>query len=684
MIMTIKHIKLILIGLFTSISIFGCGEKNHETEQMKADVSIHSHDLSISEHCDPIKQHIVLTGVGAFFIGNNDNEVDDSFGTSYQIFYERFPSVTGESGGVNKLFEVDSCYIQGIDIRQKDNGEGSVILLLARENGYCIEEFEKDGTLLNSVQCSDYLEKTSLDTAIKALPDNGYQIRSEKTIFEIASDGEVQEKAQYSVRADGTYIESKDGNTYEVTTEGIYIVNQNDSLLVEFDAVGIPAYTVCGVYSQEDEIRLLQYYTNGDITKVRLISLPADISEKEKIETLEPKYTKAGKRIITIYCPYGNLAKYLIESQVINGFNMENDSYQVVLQEGSAEKAFTDLLVGNGPDLLLEVTNSSLLKYEKNGLLENMTPYLQSQSLYEDLIPEIAEIYQNNKGEIFSLPQALYLVSIGVPESKANGRDNWTVEEFLDWISIHPNIHTSKQTILQIILQGNMEKYINKQNAQAYFEGDDFKNVLKRIGELPFPVETADDSLYDSFDQGDWVYTYFYTTADIAKYETIMGEPLIMMGLPNDNRRPISPCEAITTLSLLKNSGCKEGAMEFLQYWIEYPKQEVIKAEKNGGKTDGKISVLKSIRDEEVQLSLGTGSFSFYSGGQNIKVEYEITEEHVAKLETGAARIVKDTEIDVTARSIIYEEVASFFQGDKDINDVGHIIQSRVLNMLNE
>lgn len=665
-----KKIKKIFVLFFVSFLLLGCGNAN-PTETITPQNKLESQDLSITEYCTPLSRYMFLLKDGAVFVGNNETTEEQSkqaqeeevYGTSYQLYYEEFDTgETAPGGSVRELFELNNCYLQGMDVRFNENQEWTIVVLLICEDGYYIEEYSQDGKVQNMLSCDEILSKDEYTTKIKAISNDEYQLWTEKMAYHITKDGD-----------------------YEQIVNG----ESEENTIVDLDAYGIPAQTIYGIYTENEEIKLLQYYVNGDSERVRLLKIPAKlgVDQGQEQQAQSEKYTEAGKRIVTIYCPYGDVGKYLLSTAIIDGFNLENDDYCVVIEEGSPEKKHTDLVKENGPDLLLEQVNSCLSDYEENGYLENLGPFLLERGLFEDLSQEVLNIYCNDNGEIYSLPNSLFFFSIAIPESEANGRENWTVDEFLQWASLHRNLHTSKQELLNLILLGNMEQYIDTSSACAYFEGDAFKELLVEIRDLPFPIEYSESDILERqyVGESDWVNTYFYTTGDVAKYEKIMGEPIVFMGLPNDNRQPVSPCEYMTTLSLLKNSSCKEGALEFMEYYLKYPKLAVSKAEKDGEQTEGKLCVLNSIKEKELQLSLGERSVVLPSeNGGSIEIEYEITPGHINKFNSAALQIRKDDEISVAARQIVQEEVQAYFQGAKSVEQVCKIIQGRVSVMLEE
>ena len=703
------------VGLLSLAILFvlGCGGKQAvECEVPSVNTGLDIQNLGITEYCDPMNKHMLLLQDGAVFVGNEESggaqneegletseddktdkdETDTHYGTSYQLYYEEFESEgSGKAGCVKKLFQLTDCYLLGLDVRLEVNTEWTLVGLLIRENGYVIEEYQQDGRIVNSILCDDVLPLEVFPTAIKVLPKGAYELQAEGESYRVSKEGNWQESVPITQLENftGTLIVSKDGAIYGVTREGIYPVEEMklcEKPIIEPRTLGIPVYTICGIYREGQKLSLLQAFQTEEVSKVRLLRLSLDEMGLPMQDAGIVNY--AGKQTITIYCPYGELGRLMLDPIIIDGFNLENDTYFVQIEEGSQEKKNTDLMREDSPDLLLELVNSTLSGYVKNGYLENMIPYLQQRGLYEDLIPQVLEMYQNDMNELFSLPQTLYFQSIALPKSKAEGMESWTVGEFLQWVDDHPSLATSKNELLTMILIGNMEQYMDTDTARAHFTEQPFKSVVSRINDPTFPVEEQEYiELYEVLEQEDyWFYVPFYSASDIAQYEKMMGEPMVLMGYPNDNHQPVSPCNSITTLSLLTNSSCKEGAMEFINYWLRYPEQEIVKAKQQGWKTEGKLCVLESLKEKETELSVGhQGTINFPIGnGEELEFLYQVTEEDAERFVEQSKLIRKDEEITVETRAIVLEEVNAYFQGNKSLDQVCDVIQSRVTMLLNE
>lgn len=636
-------LELLLTVCLTGLSLLGgCGAQV-ETPEAELELPYAATELKITEYESPLWQNMVLLEDGVLFASLIKTGEEEGYGCSYKVLYESV--LPDGSTDVKSLLTVEDCYLLKLDA-QAQMDAWTISLLVSREDGYFVEEYTQSGEKVSAMPCE-------------------YDSREKQETL-------------------GHKIESKDGNTYEVTADGIFAMEQNqrsDVPVVSFRTVDIPAQSVYGVYQYSDEVLLLQYYTNGTFEKARLLRIPLNKALETPQKNEAQKYTATGKRIIEIYCPYGDIGKYMLDAAIIEGFNLENEAYEVVIKEGSIERKNTDLLQQDGPDLVMELVNSALADYERNGYLENLVPYFTESGTYRDLTPVVREIYETTRGELYSIPQSLYFETMAIPASKADGKTSWTVEVFLQWVANHPEISTSKQVLLLDCLMGNLEQYMDMASGKAHFTESPFLTMLSLINQLPCPVVSEDGSV-DPTNQG--VEYYIYSTADLAKYERLMGEEMVVMGLPNDMHHQVSPCENAVTLSLLRNSGCKEGAVAFLEYWLHYPQYSIAKAEKEGSKTEGKLLALASLKEQEIALSLGEGMTVYYTNKERLEVAYEITPQHVTLFDACSKSIIRDDAISVQAREIILEEATDYFRGDKSLEQVCEIMQSRVEILLQE
>lgn len=382
--------------------------------------------------------------------------------------------------------------------------------------------------------------------------------------------------------------------------------------------------------------------------------------------------------------------KVLVEQVSLKGLTYTAGSTQFDLNEGIYMCVNTRLLASESADLISFLNYQDMERYLAKGYLEDLTPYIaQSEQISrEDYLKQVLDC--NSRGEaLYSIPPAFCIDTLMGKESELGAEPGWTVEEFLDWLSQHPDAVAqegiSKENVLEFCLMGTLNEYLSWESGQCDFEGEDFPELLQQIHGL-----TTDGS--EHWD--DWGRMLEEERPVLERrriggfsnchaWESMYGEPLVYKGYPSKDG---TPCYyyAGEGLGILSRSTCKEGAYAFWEYYLQchskggdayYTNEEAYAdsmaraADEQYAVTgDGKMLYRKlsevppgtTAEDEELEW------ISYMTGEQRDK--------QLAMLEY----IQTDSLENQTIRNIICEEASDYFAGIKGLEDTCRVIQSRV------
>ena len=292
-------------------------------------------------------------------------------------------------------------------------------------------------------------------------------------------------------------------------------------------------------------------------------------------------------------------------------------------------------------------------------------------------------------GGLYALPEFCTVETLLCLESQAGGGDGWTVDEFLGWLEenemVKSNAGLTREQVLEYCLKGNLDSYVDFEQREADFTSEAFKSMLSRIkpmelnpeGNFYYPTEDCDVSgvhLYNA---------YISRISSITEAEYVLGEKLVQKGLPNDSGEPKALLNSFNNLCILKKSECPEGAFAFIEHCLTYDEGIIDESTKT---YDRYLWTVKSRMEKECESAREydiTIDYN-YETGEKTCIRMEITQEQEETVLESFRMGETDTYERMMIRQIIWEEAQPYFLGQKDLDTVCEIMQSRVNILLSE
>ncbi|MDE6675201.1 MAG: extracellular solute-binding protein, partial [Acetatifactor sp.] len=305
-------------------------------------------------------------------------------------------------------------------------------------------------------------------------------------------------------------------------------------------------------------------------------------------EAVEGQLAEDGRQIITwLVFSFKEDAE-----EIATVFNRQSKDYKVVVEEISSEvltdcttqfdlqedaymRANTRLLGSKSADLISFSSYQDMERYLAKGYLEDLTPYIaQSEKISrEDYFDEILECYSSGNA-LYSIPPTFGIDTLKGKESELGAEPGWTVDEFLDWLAEHPDTVTweglSRENVLNFCLKGTLDEYLNWESGQCNFEGEDFQELLRRIGGLT--TDSAEHwDLWEQMKEKPGIECGGLGTVasftDCRSWELMYGEPMVYKG----SVRMASPAITIPEVDWLSSAEVpvRRGHMPFgsIIYW---------------------------------------------------------------------------------------------------------------------
>ena len=425
-----------------------------------------------------------------------------------------------------------------------------------------------------------------------------------------------------------------------------------------------------------------------------------------KCTKIDPKNVK-DKQIVTVGCVY---LPYQIRKEIIK-FNMENEDIRITVKDyGSSMVAFDgenstygiealnkDIISGKVPDILILSDFNQMNNYAKKGLFEDYNKLLDKSALHlEDFSDSIVKLFSTNN-KTFILPTSYAIKTSVMKKDIYDLLNPYTVETVNKYIKENNLTESAflgfilRDFAINSVINTSGDKFINLKDGTCNLNNDEFKQLLLFIKNLPLSediytedFEYEDESSFYRDNKYIISDTYLSTLNDYMslKYGKF-GTDIEIVGMPS--------CEKIISVSpdllvgVVKNDKSQQ-SLKFIEFIFGEKRQnssdiyafpvnkkaleEKIKKEKNGPFTieDGKEVYYDDfyyINDAKIQIPK--------PNDKDIK-DFEEILENVNYID------IQDDKLLV----IISEELDAFYSGQKSVDEIANILQSRVSIYLSE
>lgn len=226
-----------------------------------------------------------------------------------------------------------------------------------------------------------------------------------------------------------------------------------------------------------------------------------------------------------------------------------------------------DLVTGVGGYDLLWLDDTTLTDIDIQGLLhagvfEDLGSWLDRKGGLErdDFFDIILNAYTLN-GTIFALPAEVQIRCLSGNSDLLGNRTEWTLREFLDFAAEYPDMHIYKcdiapYAVLTLVQEGDISFVQKDENGQLVFDDKLLSDLLEYGKNAPLR-------------QGErGIKGVSVSLAAAQDYRCLYTDPETFIGFPSKDGKNGCIVENRRSLSICSNSDCKEGAWEFLEYYL--------------------------------------------------------------------------------------------------------------------
>lgn len=526
-------------------------------------------------------------------------------------------------------------------------GEFFVSIISSNKGTYVMSETKKGTTLLSRLDISSGKLELTCELSFKGLHagfgDKGILITDGKTIFSFS---------------------------YETQTV---------SQLYDLSEINLRREWIKGFFPQDGKLFLI-CDTARENNIVRLIVLTPQYSESD---TFSSSY-ESPDNTIKIYCPYG--AEYvqsdLADYGFIDEFLVDNPDYSVEILSNESEPEAV-FLNEKCPDIVFFPFGFQE-NYIVNGYLCDLSPYItdSQQMSIDNFLPAQLDKYKKN-GKLYALPQKFHVQTL-VCKKSYYSKNGWDLNEFIAWIDNNSPLYLScglsKQSVLQLCLDGIIAEYVDSKNKTAIFDSESFVTLIERINNLK--IEAANNDYIslipacferpEIFAENFLYYTSISSPGDIALMKRVMNDELSFVGYPGMEPHERGKLINSNIFGVYVNARNKDAAYQFIEYCL-------CKKSKPGHGSSACSSV-DYIRNANMASSIDTINIS-YNG---IELSYEVTNADIETLNNVIDNASSGSNNDDRIKAILIEELTSLFENEASAQKIAKVIQSRVNIILSE
>jgi len=431
-------------------------------------------------------------------------------------------------------------------------------------------------------------------------------------------------------------------------------------------------------------------------------------------KTVVAKYTKLDpkdyveKTVLTLGCVYIDTE---IRSQVV-AFNKKSDKYRIAIKDYSIyntddnysagnDKFNSDVASGQAPDIIIADDPSFVGNLASKGLFANLYDFLDKDSTVDknDIWPNLLKSCETD-GKLYEIVPSFYIQTLAGKKSVLGDRTGWTMDEMIAFEKNLPEgtallQRMSREAFLSMMLYSLGNDYVDMKNATCNFNSDSFKAILTYSAGLPAESEMDyDDEFYSEYNS-QWrenkVVLYNWYCANADSYQEIirgyLGEDISIVGYPTADGSNGSLIWYYSSVAISSKCKNQEGAWEFVKTFLS--------KEYQSGQTWG-IPASMSQFAENAKSTMTRPSYTNYDGtveyydntwwiGDTSIVMDPLTQAEVDNLTNFIKSVDKKaSSVDSSIIEIIDDEAASFFSGQKNVDDVVNIIQNRVSTYIKE
>ncbi|MCM1027024.1 MAG: extracellular solute-binding protein [Roseburia sp.] len=394
-------------------------------------------------------------------------------------------------------------------------------------------------------------------------------------------------------------------------------------------------------------------------------------------------------------------------------FNKTNDKYRVTIKNyiddtmNLTETTYSDginnfnndIVSGNCPDIL-DLSSMNAEQLAASGALEDMMPFLENSAVLNraDYLENVLDGYTYD-GVLVGIPKTFYIQTIAGSAKDLGNEPGWSLEEMIQYANGRPEAslfdYGSKDSIMSTLLMYNESQFVDWTEGKCNFNSPEFISLLEFVNRFPEDADYSSEvSTPNRIANGEVLLDQVHISDfnDIQMYYEIFRDGVNFIGFPNAEGSAGCAMTTSNIYAIASKSRLKEGAWAFIESYLSSDSDRFSWGfPSNKAKLDEALEEAVKVETytwvdedgvEHEEVASGGGSV-MYSDGWSYEYHTptrEEAEQVMALIKEAKPRATQNSQI----LSIISEEAAAFYAGQKSAADAADVIQRRAQTYVDE
>ncbi len=404
------------------------------------------------------------------------------------------------------------------------------------------------------------------------------------------------------------------------------------------------------------------------------------------------------------------LASFYVETDLeecVVDFNKRSDKYHVCIEtfgadhfnipstlEGARARLDSALISKNPPDLL-DLSYMDVVKYAEKGVLEDLRNYTEVHP--EDYLDGVLEGYTIN-GRLVCIPKRFVIRTVVGSASRVRSLNGWGMEEVMrlteeygapDYRLLkYGDEYESDYLLGTFCAPYYLERFVDWEEGVCSFDSGEFADILE------WAARQAGDGAEGSVPLLDNSWLRNMSRCLVWKLEYPEGAELL--GLPTVDKKGVFRPGVDGAVGIVSGSLHREGAWEFLRFYLEEYGQTAEEYTDPGGLS---FPTRRDLLEEAVEYAVTPlysedgkelvrkGVEYFLIDGEMVETDYYYVEQEQADAVMALIEsldFAPRSSLEDTIVGIVLEEAQSLLNGDKTAAEVSRLIQNRAELALKE
>lgn len=420
------------------------------------------------------------------------------------------------------------------------------------------------------------------------------------------------------------------------------------------------------------------------------------------------------KETITFACQY---LDYNVMQSIID-FNRANDTYRIEVTDYSEynteedwdagiTKLSTEIVAGKVPDIL-SLNGLPAKQYAAKGILADLYPYIDADPELDrsDFFENVLKACENNGG-LYTTVSSFGISTVIGASSVVGDTPGWNYEQYKAALASMPegcdpfDKYTTRDGILYSILGLDLDRFVDWNTGKCSFDTPEFIELLEFAAGFPETYDgdyewTEEDDAPNRIASGRQMLLQMsiYNFSDIQMYDAMFGGSFTFIGWPTSEGNG-SMIQMDTGYAMSSTCKAPEVAWEFLRTFFtadyqrdnswnlptnkEVYNEKLKEAMTPQYMTDENGNYILDENGEKIEMDMGSWGW----GSLEIKI-HALSQEEADRINSLVESTTRVYNYDDSIASIVTEQAAAFFSGQKSAADVAKLIQSKANLYVNE